>query len=102
MSYEGKKNVYVCPKGHKTVTVDKDYGTTPFMMRCRQRDDDGKHNCTEMSKSSFYQVDQALEPEYEWYKPSELNGLNSAEREHVKMGGLMLRKISKRSLTPNN
>jgi hypothetical protein len=102
MSYQGKKNVYICPKGHKTTTVDKDDGTTPFMLRCRQKDDDGKHNCTEMSKSCFYEVDQSLTAEYEWYKPSDLKGLNSAEKEHVKRGGLMLRKIAKASLTPNN
>lgn len=92
MSFKGKKNVYICPKGHKTVTVDADEGVTPFMLRCRQKDDDGKHNCTEMGRSSMYQVDQNLTAEYEWYKPDNLKGLNDAEKEHVRRGGLMLRK----------
>lgn len=92
MSYQGKKNVYTCPKGHKTVTVDVDEGVTPFMLRCRQKDDDGKHNCTEMARSSMYQVDQELKAEYEWYMPLSLKGLNSSEIQHVRQGGLLIRK----------
>lgn len=93
MSFQGKKNIYECPKGHQTVTVDVDDGVTPMMLRCRQKADE-KHNCTEMARSSFYSVDQLLTAEYEWYKPASLKGLNSAEREHVKRGGLLLRKIN--------
>lgn len=94
MSYKGKKNVYTCPHGHKTVTVDVDDGTTPFMLRCRQRADDGKHNCTEMARSSFYQVNQSLEAEFEWYKP-DIKKVSKSEKEHVRMGGLLIRKIKK-------
>lgn len=93
MSLEGMKNVYTCPKGHKTVTVDADDGVTPFMIRCRQKDDDGKHNCTEMARSAMYEVDQNLKPEFEWFMPVTLKGLNSAEIEHVRKGGLLMRKI---------
>lgn len=93
MSYQGKKNVYTCPKGHKTVTVDTDDGVTPFMLGCRQKDDDGKHNCTQMARSSMYRVDQTLTPEFEWYKPDNMKGLNLSERGHVKKGGLLIRKI---------
>jgi len=49
---ENKINVYTCPKGHKTVTIDTDEGTTPMMLMCRQKDDDGKHNCTEWAISA--------------------------------------------------
>lgn len=93
MESQGMINVYQCPKGHKTVTVNRDDGTTPMMLRCRQKDDDGKHNCTEFAKSSWYMVDQTLLPEYEWYKPVTMKGLDQEEREHVKLGGLLIRKI---------
>lgn len=93
MSLEGMKNIYTCPKGHETVTVDSDEGVTPFVLRCRQKADDGKHNCTEMAKSAMYDVDQTRKAEYEWFMPSTLKGLNSSEIEHVRKGGLLLRKI---------
>lgn len=93
MGFQGKKNVYICSKGHNTVTVDKDNGTTPMMIRCRQKHDDGKRNCTEMATSSFYHVDQSLIAEYEWYKPDSTKGLNQYDKEHVDMGGLLFRKI---------
>ena len=89
---ENKINVYTCPNGHKTVTIDIDEGVTPMMLRCRQKADDGKHNCAEMASSAWYNCDQSLEPEYEWYKPASLKGLSPAMKEHVKMGGLEIRK----------
>jgi hypothetical protein len=85
-------NIYQCPYGHQTITVDLVEGTTPMMLRCKQKADDGIHNCTQMAMSLWYKVDQTLKPEYEWYKPDSLKGLNSEEREHVKLGGLLLRK----------
>jgi hypothetical protein len=93
MSYKGKINVYTCPAGHKTVTIDTDDGVTPMMMGCRQKADDGKHNCTEFARSAWYRCDSTLTPEYEWYKPESMKGLNKAEKEHVVLGGLLLRKI---------
>lgn len=93
MGFKGKKNIYVCPKGHNTVTIDTDEGVTPFMLRCRQKDDDGKHNCTEMARSSMYQVDQNITAEYEWYKPDNLKGFNPEEKDHIRRGGLIIRKI---------
>jgi hypothetical protein len=93
MSYKGKINVYSCPAGHTTVTIDTDEGVTPMMLRCTKRAKDGKHDCTEYARSSWYRCDQALTPEYEWYKPASLKGLNRDEKEHVVKGGLLLRKI---------
>lgn len=89
----GKINVYTCVKGHKTVTIDTDEGTTPMMLGCRQKDDDGKHNCTQYAKSAWYNCDQSLKPEYEWYRPETTKGLNPAEKDHVSQGGLLLRKL---------
>lgn len=85
MSYKGKINVYKCQSGHETVTIDKDEGTTPFMIACK--------TCSELSRSSFYQVPQTLTPVYEWYKPESESKLSPGEAQHVRMGGLLLRKI---------
>lgn len=63
------------------------------MLRCRQRDDDGKHNCTEFAHSSMYRCDQKLTPEYEWFRPQSLKGLSPEMKEHIQKGGLELRKI---------
>lgn len=93
-----KKNIYTCPAGHDTITVDVDEGVTPMMLRCRQRVADGKHNCTEMARSHFYNLtpeELKRDPEYEWFKPASLKGLSPQMKEHVKMGGLELRKIKK-------
>lgn len=92
---KGKINTYTCPKGHVTVTIDRDEGTTPMMLRCRQKDGDGKHDCTEMASSAWYRCNQLLEPEYEWFKPDSLKGYSGAMKEHLKMGGLEIRKIKK-------
>jgi hypothetical protein len=92
---KNKINTYKCSKGHITVTIDIDEGVTPMMLRCRQRDDDGKHNCTEFATSNFYTSDQSLIPEYEWFKPASLKGYSKEMKEHLKMGGLEIRKIKK-------
>lgn len=90
-----KINTYTCAAGHQTVTVDLVEGVTPMMLTCKQRHSDGKHDCTEMAMSAWYRCDQSLTPEYEWYKPENLKKLRPSEREHVKQGGLMLRKIKR-------
>lgn len=90
-----KINAYICRDGHRTVTVDLVEGVTPMMIRCKQRHEDGKHDCTERAMSVWYRCDQSLTPEYEWYKPTNLKKLSPDEREHVKQGGLMLRKIKR-------
>jgi hypothetical protein len=83
----GKKNVYTCPQGHETVTVDLVDGTTPFMISCRTP------GCGATAQSSFYGVDQARDALWEWYRPddTEKGGLAAAMRKHVEMGGLLLR-----------
>jgi len=87
---KGRKNVYVCGAcGHRTVTIDVDEGTTPFMISCTE--------CDEAAYSQFYADEsQDMTPTHEWRKP------NDAERkellklspetltEHVDRGGLLL------------
>jgi len=88
MSYQYKKNIYTCSKcRHQMVTVDRDDGTTPFMTSCPI--------CKSPAQSSFYNVDQKLQPTHEWYKPTEeeTKKLKAGTLEHVNMGGLLLRNI---------
>lgn len=82
-----KVNVYTCRDGHQTITVDIDQGTTPFMLSCRTP------NCGKLARSCMYQCDQDLKPEYEWYKPTDIKKVEKVSREHVRMGGLLIRKI---------
>lgn len=84
-------NVYTCPNGHETVTVDLDDGVTPFMLRCRS-------GCAEMAQSSCYRVSPGKIPAWEWYRPgkAERRKLSRAMRAHVDQGGLVFRAISAR------
>jgi len=91
---ENKINVYTCQScSHQLVTIDLEEGTTPFMVRCEL--------CKGDAYSSFYKVPEGLIPTHEWYKPTlkELKKLYGNKpnvlagmKEHVKMGGLDLRK----------
>lgn len=91
----GKKNVYKCAHcGAETVTVDLDEGVTPFMIDCDK--------CGEMMTSSFYNVDQDLEPTHEWYMPGAEERIRLAAslagfallKSHVNRGGLILREMA--------
>lgn len=92
MTLKGKKNVYRCEScSFEFVTVDRDTGTTPMRTRCKNPND-----CKGYAQSSFYRVDQALPPTYEWYSPNQAEQKaisNPAVKQHVDMGGLLLRKI---------
>lgn len=86
-----RRNIYVCSvcKGH-VITRDRDYGVTPFMIGCK-----ATAGCTGHMQSSMYRVfDQTVAAEFEWYRPDTLDGLSDGEATHVKMGGLLLRRIS--------
>ena len=97
---EGKKNVYECPKGHTTVTVDRAQGVTSFIIACPECECEGEN--TEAT-SRMYRVPQTLIPSHEWYKPTEQDlrdlkaDLNSYSfddlMDHVNQGGLLFRKI---------
>lgn len=71
--------------GAYIVTVDREPGVTPFMLKCGL--------CGQMAHSKFYRVQPTLTATHEWYRPDSLAGLNSHEREHVEKGGLLLRPI---------
>lgn len=89
---KGFKNVYVCQEcGGKIVTLDLDEGTTPFMLRCRSG---RKKGCNGTMQSSFYQVDQTLPVDYVWFAPDSLDGHDEAMQDHIKKGGLDIRKAT--------
>lgn len=84
-----KINRYTCPDGHQTITIDIDDGTTPMFLNCRT------NACGKQATSSFYQVPDGLLPEYEWYKPTDIKKVEKISRDHVRRGGLLIRKIRK-------
>ena len=97
--FQSKKNIYVCQKcSEHIVTVDRDNGVTPFMIRC-----EATSGCDGFMKSSMYRVfDQEMKASHEWYLPTaaEIAGLSDWEREHVRNGGLLLRKADVTRPTP--
>jgi hypothetical protein len=104
----GDKNAYHCETCHGyIVTVDLDDGVTPFMLACRVLGEpkDRANTCKGMMQSMFYPEEPwptedgygvaiPTVPTWEWYKPigRELAGLDSDSFEHVRKGGLLLRK----------
>jgi hypothetical protein len=94
-----RHNVYTCDSCKQwIVTVDREEGVTPMMLRCRATKD-----CNGTMFSAFYQVPaelQGAQPTYEWRKPETGEYLRSdpATREHVDRGGLLIYPINR--LTP--
>lgn len=89
--FKGKKNIYVCDRcaGH-IVSVDLDAGVTPFLIKC-----EAVIGCPGMMQSSMYRVfDQRMRASHEWYRPTLVTRLEPWEAEHVRKGGLLLRKVA--------
>lgn len=86
-----QKNVYTCEQcGGQIVTIDRDEGTTPFMLKCR-----ATPGCEGSMTSSLYRCRQDVIPTHEWYKPHKLPR-DVGMRQHVQLGGLLLGKIGER------
>jgi len=86
----GKLNRYTCSTcGGSIVTVDRDEGTTPFMLRCRASD-----GCRGTMKSSFYRGVTGT-PTWAWRKATEDEYAASSPdaRRHFDLGGLDLFRI---------
>jgi hypothetical protein len=86
----GRKNKYVCDDpgcAHTITTVDIDEGVTPFMTACEK--------CNGTAVSRMYRVDQTEVETHEWFRPQTLEGLKPHSQEHVRRGGLLLRKIER-------
>ncbi len=84
-------NIYTCNQcGLHIVTKDADQGTTPFLTNCRCT-----VGCQGMMQSSFYRVfdpDGIMRWTHEWYSPTVLLNMSPAVLEHVRKGGLLLRR----------
>lgn len=103
-----RMNLYICEHGCHNVTVDVDKGVTPMFMKClRTGDKDRPLNpskskngvCTGMATSFMYpkEIDDCHDypvPKHEWYRPdlSRYVKLSDGEKDHVKNGGLLIRK----------
>lgn len=86
----GMINAYDCEVcGLRIITVNHDAGTTPYLVGCKA---DG---CRGLMVSQFYRVSQTLAATHEWYRPDEAEraSLTDDMREHVEMGGLLLRPV---------
>ena len=85
---KGKKNCYTCQKcGGRITTLDIDEGVTPFAIQCKAAEE-----CKGMMFSAFYTVDQTIPVHYVWYMPKDLQGFNQYTLEHIRKGGLVMRK----------
>lgn len=87
---KGMKNLYTCQScGGIVVTIDRDEGTTPFMIL-----HSSVGGCKDgFMYSSFYAAAQGWKASYEWFKPTDLSGYDEDMLEHIRKGGLDLRKI---------
>lgn len=88
-----KKNLYTCDGCMgRVVTIDRDQGTTPYMIACRARKD-----CDGTMYSHFYPRKgmEELKPQFEWYRPGRFGRffIRDSEKRHVDAGGLLLRRI---------
>lgn len=86
----GEVNQYECqdPECTRVVTtVNRAAGVTPMFITCAK--------CRGPMQSKWYDVDQALAPTHEWYRPTpdELAGKSLAQIDHVRDGGLLLREV---------
>lgn len=86
-------NRYTCLNcGKHITTINLEDGVTPAFVKCR-------FGCEALMRSHWYQVHQLNsggvgEITHEWYRPDEeeLKTSPTAVQEHVKLGGLLLRK----------
>ena len=82
-------NQYTCRTcGKSIVTIDRDVGVTPAMLNCR-----ATNGCSGIMDSARYRVRPGLKPNYEWYKPGNLDVYDRDMREHIEKGGLDIREI---------
>jgi hypothetical protein len=104
---QGRENVYTCTScKRQLVTIDRDQGTTPFFMRCDPKRTPG--GCGGKMESACYPTGERPPhidaPTHEWYNPTPAELAVECEkedafhakwlREHVAMGGLLIRPIA--------
>lgn len=94
-------NEYVCPKCRKRIrTINRDEGTTPFMLLCKATE-----GCGGLSQSNFYRSTMNESPKWEWIRPTpdemetyisdnKSEQYRDAIQDHVNHGGVVLRKMA--------
>lgn len=96
---KGAENVYTCRKCKaQLVTIDRDEGVTPFMMRCGSYNPNG---CGGDMTSAFYpkgpRPSHIPAPTHEWYAPDEQERKRYRKQpgmlDHINNGGLLIRAI---------
>lgn len=94
MSETPRINRYDCQKcGRHIITIDRDYGVTPFMLLCLATE-----GCKGCMYSRFYRDPRGV-PMFEWYSPdiAERAVLDAGTMAHVEQGGLLIRPIAGRA-----
>lgn len=94
-----RRNAYFCSSCRRvTITVEVDAGVTPMFISCP--------HCSTQAASFMYELPGCMRftfvsgtiaevpADFEWYKPdkAELKKLPKSTRDHVKAGGLLMRK----------
>lgn len=99
LNLKGRENAYECPVcGGYTTTVNVDDGVTPMFLACRVTP-----GCPGRAASLIYpegpRPAHIPPPAWEWYRPSrrERRSLDPVTREHVEMGGLLIRERHERA-----
>ena len=94
------ENEYICPKCRKmSRTVNRDNGTTPFMLLCK-----ATPGCDGHSQSNFYRKTSNDTPKWEWIAPTPeefeqwirdevAEEYRDGLQDHVRNGGMLLRKL---------
>lgn len=100
----GKKNLYTCQTCRgQIVTVNRDAGTTPFMIDCEAPNPGTWQACRGVMYSNFYPAGlEALAPSHEWYRPTsagERKKIPRGAEEHIAKGGLLLRALTVKART---
>lgn len=90
METKGAKNVYQCEQCSRwIVTVNRDEGVTPFMIGCQ-------FDCGGAMQSLMYPtIPESVEPSHEWYRPKHLRHRDEWTRDHIRRGGLVLRRLER-------
>lgn len=83
----GKKNKYTCKKCRGSIiTIDRESGVTPMMLRCR-----ATAGCDGTMQSAMYRNVEG-EPDFEWRQPThrQYRKLSRDMQQHCDAGGLMI------------
>lgn len=91
-------NQYVCGAcGFTVTTIDVDEGATPMILgshkyAAKLRGE--KADCPGRMISRWYRIEGNPAPDFEWFKPTSVKGYSRDMKEHIRSGGLDIRRVS--------